>query len=276
MCTLDPDPRKELSTVVSVRGVQRSKYSSVSELSYSDAGSCTVAASGMSELIGVELVRQGNRIPSLEGLGLNGDNAPKRFRRPHDKSWVLLARPGCSLWGAQLVGCSAKAVRSGALLSTRGSSFSPQWLGSSGPSRRCARGTFRSVGGCTPPSIAAMHRSHAESCCTPMAMADEGVAVLHVFLNEHSDASGLSPRVRRHDRHRAPVSRLAAARLLRQCRRCIWSALVKLDRLCLAWVRCLQLGLANAMPASLMLAGAAQRPRRVAELHAFSCCGCDA
>ena len=123
---------------------------------------------------------------------------------------------------------------------------------------------------------AAKHRSHAESCCTPMAMADEGVAVLHVFLNEHSDASGLSPRVRRHDRHRAPVSRLAAARLLRQCRRCIWSALVKLDRLCLAWVRCLQLGLANAMPASLMLAGAAQRPRRVAELHAFSCCGCDA
>ena len=51
----------------------------------------------MSELIGVELVRQGNRIPSLEGLGLNGDNAPKRFRRPHDKSWVLLARPGLQL-----------------------------------------------------------------------------------------------------------------------------------------------------------------------------------
>ena len=139
-----------------VFGVLMLLYSSVSELSYSDAGSCTVAASGMSELIGVELVRQGNRIPSLEGLGLNGDNAPKRFRRPHDKSWVLLARPGCSLWGAQLVGCSAKAVRSGALLSTRGSSFSPQWLGSSGPSRRCARGTLRSVGGCTPPSIAAM------------------------------------------------------------------------------------------------------------------------
>jgi hypothetical protein len=123
---------------------------------------------------------------------------------------------------------------------------------------------------------AAKHRSHAERCCTPMAMADEGVAVLHVFLNEHSDASSLSPRVRRHDRHRAPVSRHAAARLLRQCRRCIWSALVKLDRLCLAWVRCLQLGLANAMPTSLVLAGAAQRRRRVAELHVFSCCGCDA
>ena len=72
-------------------------YSSVSELSYSDAGSCTVAASGMSELIGVELVRQGNRIPSLEGLGLNGDNAPKRFRRPHDKSWAHLARRGLQL-----------------------------------------------------------------------------------------------------------------------------------------------------------------------------------
>ena len=90
-------------------------YSSVSELSYSDAGSCTVAASGMSELIGVELVRQGNRIPSLEGLGLNGDNAPKRFRRPHDKSWAHLARPGL-----QLAEVLSQGGESGALLSTRG------------------------------------------------------------------------------------------------------------------------------------------------------------
>ena len=85
------------------------------KLSYSDAGSCTVAASGMSELIGVELVRQGNRIPSLEGLGLNGDNAPKRFRRQHDKSWAHLARPGL-----QLAEVLSQGGESGALLSTRG------------------------------------------------------------------------------------------------------------------------------------------------------------
>ena len=100
--------------------------------------------------------------------------------------------------------------------------------------------------------------------------------MLHVFLNEHSDASGVSPRVSRHDLHRSPVSQHAAAASRETVPGCIWSALVKLDRLCSAWVRCPQLGLANAMPASLMLAGAAQRPRRVAEFHAFSCCGCDA
>ena len=122
---------------------------------------------------------------------------------------------------------------------------------------------------------AAKHRSHAESCCTAMAMADKGVAVLRVILNDHSDASGVSPRVSRHDLHRTPVSRHAAAASLETVPGCIWSALVKLDRLCSAWVRCLQLGLANAMPTSLMLVGAAQRRRRVAELHVFSCCGHD-
>ena len=100
--------------------------------------------------------------------------------------------------------------------------------------------------------------------------------MLHVLLNEHSAASGLSPRVSRHDLHRSPVSQHAAAASLETVPGCIWSALVKLDRLCLAWVRCLQLGLANAMPASLMLAGAAQRRRRVAELHVFNFCGYDA
>ena len=73
----------------------------------------------------------------------------------------------------------------------------------------------------------AKHRSHAQSCCTPMAMADEGVAVLHVFLNEHSDASGVAPRVSRHDRHRSPVSQHAAAASLETVPGCIWSALVK-------------------------------------------------
>ena len=122
-----PCPRLLSSSIVQVRSEYRSEYSSVSELSYSDAVSCTVAASGISELIGVELVRQGNRIPSLEGLGLNGDNALKRFRRPHDKSWGHLARPG--LQPAEVL---SQGGESGALLSTRGSSFSPQWLGSNG------------------------------------------------------------------------------------------------------------------------------------------------
>ena len=100
--------------------------------------------------------------------------------------------------------------------------------------------------------------------------------MLRVILNDHSDASGVSPRVSRHDLHRTPVSRHAAAASLETVPGCIWSALVKLDRLCSAWVRCLQLGLANAMPTSLMLVGATQRRRRVAEHHVFSCCGHDA
>ena len=140
-------------------------YSSVSELSYSDAGSCTVAASGMSELIGVELVRQGNRIPSLEGLGLNGDNALKRFRRPHDKSWGHLARSG--LQPAEVL---SQGGESGALLSTRGSSFSPQWLGSNGRAEGAPEGALRSVGGRKSPSIAAMVKAAAHGWQWPTKM----------------------------------------------------------------------------------------------------------
>ena len=156
----------------------------------------------MSELIGVESVRLGNRIPSLEGLGLDGDNAPKRFRRPHDKSWAHLARPGL-----QLAEVLSQGGESGALLSTRRSSFSPQWLGSAAGEQKVRQRGLEERGR----AHVAKHRSHAESCCTAMAMADEGVAVLRVILNDHSDASGLSPRVSRHDLHRSQVSRHAAA-----------------------------------------------------------------
>ena len=124
---------------------------------YSDAGSCTVAASGTAELIGVESVRLGNRIPSLEGLGLDGDNAPKRFRRPHDKSWGHLARPGCS-WRR----CSAKAVRAELSSQLEGALSARSGSGVQRASRRCARGALRSVGGRTSLSIAAMLKAAAQ------------------------------------------------------------------------------------------------------------------
>ena len=173
--------------------------------------------------------------------------------------------------GCSLRRCSAKAVRAELSSQLGGALSARSGSGATGEQKERQRGLEERGR-----AQVAKHRSHGQSCCTRMAMADKDDAVLHVIQNDHSYASVLSPRVSRHDLHRSPVSQHAAAASLETVPGCIWSALVKLDRLCSAWVRCPQLGLANAMPASLRLAGAAQRPRRVAELHAFSCCSCDA